>query len=63
MMNLLSINYLKMSDLGMMIVDKKRDDLKIIPLSTPTTECLEHFCVFLQLLKPIVEDLKMKGFI
>ncbi len=33
MLSLLSINYLKMRELGVMIVDKKRNDLKIIPSS------------------------------
>jgi len=53
MMNLLSTNYLKMRDLGVMIVDKKRDDLKIIPSSALEGTTIEQLIPLLTLFNSV----------
>ncbi len=58
MMNMLSLNYLKMRDLGVMIVDKKRDDLRIIPSSALVGIRTPNLLIRSEMLYPI--ELQMR---
>ncbi len=58
MMNILSFNYLKMRYLYIMIVDKKRDDLKIIPSSALVGIRTPNLLIRSEMLYPI--ELQMR---
>lgn len=58
MMSILSINYLKMRELGVMIVDKKRDDLKIIPSSALVGIRTPNLLIRSEMLYPV--ELRMR---
>ena len=53
----------KVNEKGLLIYEQASKKITKSSLSTVSKDYFEHLCVFLQVLGPIVDDLKSKGFL
>ena len=56
-------NVLKVNEKGLLFYEQPFQFSNLNPVSTPEREYFEHLKSFLRLIEPIIQDLKVKGFI